>query len=348
MAAADIAPAPYTPWTLRLFSRARVAPLWVGLAISAAWFAFYLLYSTLLGDGPGRFAVFGGETWHWELVWSLIIGMAPAVTASSMRGSLRDLEDLAPALRASPAELAALRAQVVSVPRGPITATGVVVAVVTGVFMLTSEDVWITGTRPSLTHPALIWLVGRNVINWWLISRAVASELYLARAFSRLGSRLPVVDLLDRTALAPFGRRGLRSVLLWMVYLSLFSAVYVMDAAEPILGLGLLFVIALALAAFLVPVWGAHLRMREAKAEELARVRSQLDRVRGRVLGAAPDETSGGHLADLVAWEQRVASAGEWPFGGSTLLRFGLYTAIGVGSWLGAAFVERLLERALG
>jgi hypothetical protein len=43
---------------------------------------------------------------------------------------------------------------------------------------------------------------------------------------------------------------------------------------------------------------------------------------------------------------KRVSDTGEWPFGGSTLLRFALYTGIGLGSWLGAAFVERLLERA--
>ena len=38
----------------------------------------------------------------------------------------------------------------------------------------------------------------------------------------------------------------------------------------------------------------------------------------------------------------------EWPFDASALLRFGLYTAVGVGSWLGAALVERLLDTVLG
>ena len=49
----------------------------------------------------------------------------------------------------------------------------------------------------------------------------------------------------------------------------------------------------------------------------------------------------------LAELEQRIASGSEWPFSGSTVLRFGLYTALGLGSWLGAAFVERLLESAL-
>jgi hypothetical protein len=343
----DIALAPPTSWTLRLFARAPVSPFWVGLAIAAAWFAFYVLYTAVLCDGPGQIAELSGRTWPSELVWSLIIGMAPAVTAASMRGSLRDLEDLGPELDASSEELAALRRQIVTVPAKLVTLAGLVTAAGTIMLMLNHGNPWIAGRRPDLTHPALIWFVGRNVINWWLISRAVVIEVSLARAFSQLGTRLPEVDLLDYTSLAPFGRRGLRSVLLWMLYLSLFSLQYIMGRAEPILGLGLVFVIGIALAAFLLPVWGAHLRLRDAKAAELTRLRELMVDARKRTFDAPADERGGGRLADLVAWEQRISNVSEWPFGGTTLLRFVLYTAFGLGSWLGAAFVERLLERAL-
>jgi len=343
----DAAPPLRTPWTLKLFARVPVSPFWVGLAIAAAWFAFYLLYTAVLCDGPGQVAELSGRTWPSELVWSLIIGMAPAVTAASMRGSLRDLADLGPALDASPEELAALQRRIVTVPAKIVTLAGLVTAAGTIVLMLNHVNPWVSGQRPDLTHPALIWFVGRNVVNWWLISRAVVIEVSLARAFSQLGARLPAVDLLDHTSLAPFGRRGLRSVLLWMLYLSLFSLQYIMGRAEPILGLGLVFVIGIALAAFLLPVWGAHLRLRDAKAAELKQVHELLADTRKHTFVAPADERTGGRLADLVAWERRVSEVSEWPFGGSTLLRFALYTAFGLGSWLGAAFVERLLERAL-
>ncbi len=36
-----------------------------------------------------------------------------------------------------------------------------------------------------------------------------------------------------------------------------------------------------------------------------------------------------------------------WPFDASTLLRFALYTSLGVGSWVGGALVERVLGAAL-
>ncbi len=53
-------------------------------------------------------------------------------------------------------------------------------------------------------------------------------------------------------------------------------------------------------------------------------------------------------MADIVAYEARVASIATWPFDLSTLVRFALYVALGLGSWLGAAVVERLLSAVLG
>jgi hypothetical protein len=337
---APIVLSPTTPWTLRPFARARVSPLWVGLGISMAWFGLYLLYSVALVDSPERF-------WPSELGWSLLIGMAPAVTAASLRGSARDLEDLAPALDVSPTEFEVLRREIATVPRALLTVVGVGMAVLTAVALL-HESIMDGRRLSALGTPADVWYIARNIVNFWLISRALTIELSLARAFSRLGELLPAVDVLDRTSLTPFGRRGLRSVLLWMLYLSLFSWQYVLGAARPELGAVLVMVASIAVAAFLLPVWGAHLRLREEKAAELSRVRTLIGELRELTLTAPPEEVRGGRLADLVALEQRIESCGEWPFSGSTLLRFGLYTAIGIGSWLGAAFVERVLESALG
>ena len=53
-------------------------------------------------------------------------------------------------------------------------------------------------------------------------------------------------------------------------------------------------------------------------------------------------------LATLLALKQHVGAAREWPFDLGTLGRFLLYAVIGVGSWLGAATVERLLDLLLG
>jgi len=47
------------------------------------------------------------------------------------------------------------------------------------------------------------------------------------------------------------------------------------------------------------------------------------------------------------AFEARIEAAREWPFDASTFMRFALYLMIPLGSWLGGAFVERLVDAAL-
>lgn len=51
--------------------------------------------------------------------------------------------------------------------------------------------------------------------------------------------------------------------------------------------------------------------------------------------------------ADLLAYRAYVESIREWPFDAPTLLRFALFVAIPVGSWLGGALVERWLTTLL-
>ena len=85
----------------------------------------------------------------------------------------------------------------------------------------------------------------------------------------------------------------------------------------------------------------------DAKRAELAacdeRIRERREAIAG---GGAPGEGAG--LDELVAWRDLVRSVREWPFDASTFTRFLLYLAIPLGSWLGGAMVERLVDSALG
>lgn len=116
--------------------------------------------------------------------------------------------------------------------------------------------------------------------------------------------------------------------------------------ASDAMPVGIAYLGCFALAAFVLPLVGARRRVRELKQAELARVRAALRDARGTALAGGP--APGGRLADLLAYEARLQAVAEWPVDASTLLRLGLYLVLGLGSWLGAALVERLLDRALG
>jgi hypothetical protein len=69
-------------------------------------------------------------------------------------------------------------------------------------------------------------------------------------------------------------------------------------------------------------------------------------------IGGARDEVLAGRdapetvakLPGLIALEARIAAVREWPLDPSNVARVWLYLALGLGSWLGAATVERLID----
>jgi hypothetical protein len=179
----------------------------------------------------------------------------------------------------------------------------------------------------------------------WNLGVFVYSTLTYARRFSDLAGEVERIDLFDLYALAPFARQGLRSALLWLLLLSLVS----LNAVDLIWFFS---IAAVALvggtAALILPVRGIHVRLRQAKKAELQRIHAA---IRGDP-GALSGSLIGAHgtslrLSDLLAYRKFLESVREWPFDSPTLLRFALYLAIPLGSWLGGAFVERLLGAAL-
>ena len=53
-------------------------------------------------------------------------------------------------------------------------------------------------------------------------------------------------------------------------------------------------------------------------------------------------------LADLIEYRRLVEEVPEWPLDPGVRARFLLYVALPLGSWLGGALVERLIDAALG
>jgi hypothetical protein len=344
---APIELSPATPWSLRLFDRIPLPAFWAGLAVGAGIFALFLLYTAALGDGPGRLPGLSFE-WGWlaEAIQDGLAGFAVAVTAASLRAAREEVEAVRPALSGGrPSD--DLAREVLHYPRGLLLAVGACGALSSFPTVL-SPGMWAEGRPPGWWHPTVAWLFVRNAVTWWLLLRGMALELLTGHRFSRLARFVEVADPCEREVFRPFARRALRNVLLWMLLAAWLALTYVGPgwAIGTLMALGLTTVAAFACASFVLPLLGPHARLRAAKDAELVRARAALRVARDAALGPARAGAPG-RLADLVAYERRVADAGEWPIESSTLLRFGLYLALGLGSWVGAGLVQHLLERAL-
>ena len=101
----------------------------------------------------------------------------------------------------------------------------------------------------------------------------------------------------------------------------------------------------MAVAGLLLPVRGVRRRVRLEKQREIEWCRNALREHRAsRDAGA---DQRAGRLADVLAYRDHVEAVREWPFDTAAWLRFGLYLLIPVGSWLGGALVERVIDALL-
>lgn len=311
--------------------------------LTAAWALWTLSVGGVDGTGPLAFPWWGPASWTEALVRGLVLGYTPALTAFARRGARRDVAALVKAGLPTPDGVEGLARRILAVPAGWMRAAGVVGLVLLPALgwlspLLAGREAGFDPTPGQRVFSTLYFMAGG-----WTIGRALVHDVVVARSFSAVGASpsLPF-DLLDPSGFRPLTRYGLRTVLLWVVWFALLSLFWIgPEAANPANAFAIVPLLVIATVAFVLPVLGAHRRLRDARRAELARVDEALRSARAGLYepGAADPR-----LANLVAWRMRVDAVHEWPFDTPTVLRFVAFLALGVGSWLGGALVDRVLD----
>ena len=342
------------PLTQRLAETPPWSPLRLAFAIAGTLFAAFFALEAIFG----RLAlVFGDGTDHWcleaqinfriALVMILLVAYLPAAYAIGARGARRTVEELLPFLRArsDASQLTANSGRFDRVRLRRAGWIGVAYGFVIPVWTDRSIDVWFLwrNSVEALFQRGLVLMIG------WFVGRFLYSVWAESRRLSQIGRDEVRVDLLDLRCFAPLTRQGLRYALLVVGMISIVT-LNLFDYDKP----GLLTVVAVANAvalaaaatALLLPLRGARQAISAAKRSELDWCDTELHRARAAL--ASQSLPSGvGTLADLVAWRGVVGAVPEWPLDAQTVRRFVLYLAIPIGSWLGGAFVERVVDFVL-
>ena len=183
------------------------------------------------------------------------------------------------------------------------------------------------------------------LVGWWT-GRFSYELVWSALQMTNLAKRLPKLNLLDTESCKPFTQHGVHSVLLIVIMMSITAYI----TAQPGAGLvgaviNTLFMLTIAVIALVLPMRGVRRRIQAQKREELATIRNHI-RLKSESVLAGTGET-GDSLAALLAMELRIERVHEWPIDVGSLSRIALYLMLGLGSWIGAALVERMLESAL-
>jgi hypothetical protein len=289
------------------------------------------------------------SVWWPEIVNATLLGYVPAALVIARRGIDRDLSQLRPRLPSSDAEIADLRAAAIRTSgfAGRAFKLGGIVSGFVFVFIDPSISL---GAEPSLTNPAFVWALIRMPVLSWMICTLIVSDLNATRTYFHIGRNLIEVDLLDVQSLSSFARRGLRSALMWVIFSIILSLFWLGEGvASPHNFHLLVALLTMATVAFVVPLVGVHHRILSVKRLELDRLRDEIRVERAAVVDGLSDENPASpRLANLIAYQQLIDRTREWPIDAANLLRFFVYLLIGLGSWLGGAVVERLLDRTLG
>jgi hypothetical protein len=337
------------PWTQAWIDALPIAPAWVGCAFAAGHVLLGALYFAAF-DAPRTGAAWPAYHDQSALlgtsVFALIIGYATAGLAYARRGHEGTLRELRPALGCDDAELSALQREVLRFHMPALRRIGLIAA------LLAMLATYFTTDLPRRLAPAaLLWLLWQNGLFSWLLARTIAHDLRVSQVFSRAAERHAELELFDLGPLTPLAGRGLQSALLIVLAVSLFSLILGAGGdISPLFPVIQTATVLLAALALVLPSLGIRRRVRAAKREELARLSREIRAVRSRrVATEGPEGREGeSRLATLLALRRHVETTREWPFDLGTLGRFLLYAAIGVGSWLGGAAVERLLDLLLG
>lgn len=315
---------------------------WPALALGALGVGYAAVTGLAALAEPSAPSPWADPRWFsFEIHQVALIAISLAGIGYGVRGALRALAELEAAGRL-PADAAhALAAQALRADRRELAAVGAG-ALVFCVALSFYPPVWTSGVTPPLFSPWRLWFILR-------LATTLAVALTWALTLLRLGTRLAAaaarapIDLLDARAFDPLVRAAGTNLALWVAYLALLGFILVFPSP---LELSLLFLALAGLisaAVFVRPLLLIHRVLVATRAREVESAHAAIRRARGA--GGAPAPP--GALADALAWEARVARTPTWPVDAGGLVRLGLYAAIGLASWVGAALVERVLGALL-
>lgn len=330
--------------------RTPIAPALLGALIALAVLLGLAGVELASGELPrllrGESGGYKASEYRFSITFALLLGYLPAAYVWTVRASRRAFAELRPVLQGSSAELDEIAAQLGRFDRRVLRRVGGVGVAVGFLLPLAADlnpevygisELNSAAAGHRIMVPILMWLMAR--ITWaWMAD---------ARRLVVLSRERLHVDLLDPTPLAPLTRLGLRNALISLGSVSIVSLMTLDWASRPglpwVLGGLIAAALLLGLASLLLPLRGAHSVIQAAKQRELDWCRDQI-RLHREALATGGSPTRGGSLDELVAYHGLVREVRAWPFDASTLLRFGLYLVIPVGSWMGGALVERWLD----
>ena len=338
------------PWTARVYALAPLSPSVIGLLLGAALIVMLLVsewilgrYTVMLDPGAGYDPL---PDFRIAVVHCLLIAYAPTAYVVLILRTRRTWGELQNLLRLTDVDL---RVRIAAVGRRQVWQTLALVLAAVCFW------IWITyATTPAPNDPfSLSEFSPENTWHRVLGAPMIAYVILLCVTITRsswmisaAARRIPELDLLDRGQLAPFRSQALTQALLVLGAAACGSPLgYEPNLVGLTIGMAS-FAMLIATIGLMLPLLGVRERIRATKSREIdwcdVRLRSARD-----ALKQTNARVPVGEFSELYAYRRCLDEVRDWALDTPSFVRFALYLLIPIGSWLGGALVERLVDAAV-
>lgn len=330
---------PYTtPWTLRVYDKFPSNPFWTGIAFTTFLLLLFFIGRDLL-DGATTSTT---EDLRVAVIHILLIGYNASAYAYVLMTARRTTLRLSQSVEHHPQwQMVVDRAG--KYPKGVMPLIGAASYLILGVVTtnVTTTDASGPWYWQNWSYD-VYWQRATTVLFVWWLGCLCHAMLMESNRLSRLSDHVRSLDLFDLHPYQPLMRQGLTNALLVIGGVSIMSLFIAEARYGPVLAGFWVTFIALAWIGLMLPLRGIRRKIAVAKEEELDWCKETMIKARDELKSGSDRRIA---IAEITAYRSLIEGIKNWPFDHPTLIRFALYIMIPLGSWMGAAIIERGLDK---
>ncbi len=225
-----------------------------------------------------------------------------------------------------------------------VLAIGLFLGIAHNLLLLTNDASLSQALQSLDTINALFLFV--TIFIWCLLTVVISYLINNVRTFARLARNNTRIDLLNSANLRGYSRVAVYSTLILLGVLATFPLLMMQTGTNYLTILpGFLATFIPMMSIFLIPLLPIRARIKAKKSEELESIQNRINQIIDAQEPLVENDAALERLQPLLDYRREIQQVPEWPFDSPAFFRLMFYLFIPPLTWVGAALIERLVDR---